>query len=193
MCVCVCVCVRGSDTIISTFREDILESRHIGTRRYTNSHADTISQKSARHWIHYVTCLQIQLLRNSTRRYAIHNPCRYNFSKLSMLLNLPLENPREPTFQKSYQMIYTLPRCNTLQHIATHCNTLQYTATHCNTLQYTAIHCHTLQHTATHCNTLQHTATHCNTLPFTAPHTYDTPTLVQFLKNQLCRHFTQVM
>jgi len=31
-----------------------------------------------------------------------------------------------------------MPRCNTLQHTATHCNTLQHTATHCNTLQHIA-------------------------------------------------------
>jgi len=34
------------------------------------------------------------------------------------------------------------PRCNTLQHTATHCNTLH--ATHCNALQRTATHCNTL-------------------------------------------------
>jgi len=83
------------------------------------------------------------------------------------------------------------PKCNILQHTATHCNTLQHTATHYNTLQRTATHYNTLQHndpnatycialqhiTATHrhilrvkliifhpdCNTLQHTVTRCNT------------------------------
>jgi len=59
VCVCfhVCVCVHDSETIIDRFREDILESRHIGTRCYKHSHAGTISQESARYWIHYVRCL----------------------------------------------------------------------------------------------------------------------------------------
>ena len=76
------------------------------------------------------------------------------------------------------------PRCNTLQHTATHCNTLQHTATQCNTLQHTSTHYNPLRPTTTHYNPLQNTATsntpisntpnktlqltetHCNTATF---------------------------
>jgi len=66
----------------------------------------------------------------------------------------------------------TVPRCNTLQHIATHCNTLQHITTHCSALQFAAPYlshrsislASTLVSAATHCNTLQFTATPCNTL-----------------------------
>ena len=34
----------------------------------------------------------------------------------------------------------TAPRCNTLQHNATHYNTMQHTTTHCNKLQHNATH-----------------------------------------------------
>ena len=61
-----------------------------------------------------------------------------------------------------------LPRCNTLQHTATHRRQLAMTvgcltATLCSKLQHTLAHRSTLQRTAAHCNSLQHTASHCNT------------------------------
>jgi len=84
------------------------------------------------------------------------------------------------------------PRCNTLQHTATHCNTLQHIATRCRLhksnhfvgvrawrghtpvrahIHHTATRCNTLQQTATHCNTdntLHHVVSHCNTLQHAA-------------------------
>jgi len=37
--------------------------------------------------------------------------------------------------------VHTIPRCNTLQHAATHCNMLQHTEKHCSTPQQIATYC----------------------------------------------------
>jgi len=96
---------------------------------------------------------------------------------------------------KSIHPSFSPPRCNTLQHTATHCSAHTCRPRKTNHRIFFAIlvqhsicvDCNTLQHTATHthadhvrsidtfflppyCNTLQDTATHCNTLQHTATH-----------------------
>jgi len=119
---------------------------------------------------------------------------RWEFSKISLVLNLLCKRTIELTFQyygfqvrtyfplakvqaglmEAYQVAAT--HCNTLQHTATHCNTLQYTVAHCSTLQSIAIlamhsNAHSRkQHSTVHCSAMQCTATHCNALQRTATH-----------------------